>query len=94
MGRNSGFIVGRGYMEVAQRFLAEGADINAVDPVTRETPLAVAAQRGDVDMALFLLDAGADPNLPEDRWARPIARAVVADNTDMMTILREHGASD
>lgn len=88
------FIVGRGYMEVAQRFLAEGADINAVDPVTRETPLAVAAQRGDVDMALFLLDAGADPNLPEDRWARPIARAVVADNTDMMTILREHGASD
>ena len=88
------FIVERDYLEVAQRFVAEAVDINAVDPLSRETPLAIAARRSNLDMARFLLEAGANPNLPINRWARPAAYAVAADDTDMMALLRAYGADD
>lgn len=88
------FIAGEGDPDLAEAVMARGADVNAIEAEYRSTPLAEAAKNGHVEMARLLMDHGADPNVPEDSWARPLAWAVDAGHETVATLLRERGAVD
>ncbi len=62
-----------GSMSEAERFLAHGAPLEALDEEYTSTPLGWSAREGRTEMAAFLLDKGADPHgsgtFP---WAAPL----------------------
>ncbi len=51
-----------GSMSEAERFLAHGAPLEALDEEYTSTPLGWAAREGRAEMAAFLLGKGADPH--------------------------------
>ncbi len=62
----------------AKLLLELGADINAIDAHSSTTPLGFAARCGYPTMVEFLLDNGADKDLPGEpnySWAKPLAYA-------------------
>jgi ankyrin repeat protein len=61
--------------------------------VQGDTPLHIAAIRGDLKIGKLLLDAGANPNLPGDYWNTPLHIAVEKKNYEFGKLLLEHGAS-
>ena len=65
-----------GSMSEAERFLAHGAPLEALDEEYTSTPLGWAAREGRAEMAAFLLGKGADPHgsgtFP---WAAPLSWA-------------------
>ncbi len=59
------------------------------------TPLANAASGGHMHVVKFLLDRGADPNVPQEHMAphgAPLDKAVTNDDYEMAKLLLEHGA--
>jgi len=57
----------------AVRALAEGGvDLNAPSPGDRATPLLVALINGHLDLAAYLLEKGANPNLASDAGVSPL----------------------
>ena len=62
-------------MAKARLLLDHGAAIDAVDEEYRSTPLGCAARWGQLDMARFLLERGANPHLSVAPWSTPIAWA-------------------
>lgn len=87
-----------GDIEGVQRELAAGADINAIDAETGQTPLAEAAGSAQAGLAMlgFLLDAGADINFPMRHGYDVLIYAVCGHGGEsLLTILRfliERGA--
>ena len=72
-------------------FLDKGADVNAC----RGLHHAIARGRG-LSIITLLLDAGADPNLPWDRWdvgRRPLALAARCGHLDAYDVLAARGAT-
>jgi ankyrin repeat protein len=54
-----------GHLEVMRRLLSAGADVNACDDSQAgDSPLAAVAQNCSYEVALCLIQAGADPTLP------------------------------
>ncbi|MDB5384801.1 MAG: hypothetical protein JWM11_447 [Planctomycetaceae bacterium] len=81
-----------GNSAVAQKLIAKGADVNAVDS-TKKTALYVAIQRGDKESYQQLLDKGANPNLCD--WVGTSAVHLAAEQADVFW-LREalkHGGN-
>jgi ankyrin repeat protein len=90
---------------VAAIFLNAGADINARDVEFNGTPLAAAVRcvcadhdtqqaRRRIQMVEFLLKRGAATNLPGDkRWATPLAWASRKGRSDLVELLKQHGAT-
>ncbi len=87
------YIAGEGDVGVARAFLERGADVNAVESEYRSTPLAEAAKNGHVEMLRFLLEHGADPDVPDEQWARPLAWAVANGHDEAAELLREHNTA-
>ena len=62
-----------------------GADVNRVSAGDRTSPLLIATINGQFDLAKYLLEQGADPNLASDAGATPLyaiaQRAVGADRS-------------
>lgn len=65
------FAVRGGHLETVHYFLSKGADVNAIAQAQRKggrpagpviTPLTLAIQNGHYELAIALVDAGADPN--------------------------------
>jgi ankyrin repeat protein len=94
-----------GDQSVAALFLDAGADIDAREVEFQGTPLAAAvrsccaaedpkqAGRGR-RMVEFLLQRGAATNLPDDQpWATPLAWAIRHRRSDIVELLKEHGAT-
>ena len=80
-----------GHWEVVRFLLAQGADPNK--PGVTMTPLKLAATFGRRDIAVLLLDAGADVD-PRDRqgWT-PLMSAADRGHVDMIRLLLSRGAA-
>jgi len=83
--------VQRGDLEVGQRLLDCGADVNAQD-YEDWTPLYLAACIGRLDFAQMLLEHGAAINAPTYDGETPLHRASKNGHVDVVRLLLEHGA--
>jgi len=82
----------RGELEIEQRLLDCGADVNARDD-TDWTPLYLAAWNGRPDFAQMLLEHGAAINAPTtDDGKTPLHQASRSGHVDIVRLLLEHGA--
>ena len=72
---------------LAQLLLAAGADSKATTRVEALTPLALAAKEGHAGVIAALLDAKADPNLPNDLGATPLMLAAASGDVDCVNAL-------
>jgi ankyrin repeat protein len=66
----------QGYTESVDALLKAGAPVNQVSAGDRTSPLLMAVINGHFDLAMRLLDAGADPNLAADNGAAPLYAAL------------------
>ena len=87
--RGRSFIFLAGDNEWLQRYIELGADLNVVEFMECSTRLGYAAFYNNLEMAKFLLENGADPNLPtEHEWARPLAQAENNRHAEMIELLK------
>ncbi|MGE0815958.1 MAG: ankyrin repeat domain-containing protein [Vicinamibacterales bacterium] len=66
------FAVRQGSTEGVDALLAAGADVNQVSGGDKSSPLVLAIVNGHFDLALHLLEKGADPNAASDNGATPL----------------------
>jgi ankyrin repeat protein len=62
----------QGHLEAAQLLLDAGAPINQVSAGDKTSPLLIAIINGHFDLAKYLLEKGADPNIASDNGAAPL----------------------
>jgi uncharacterized protein len=79
-----------GDLDSAKLLLASGARINDTNPIG-STPLMLAIRNDRTDLALFLLDKGADPNVDAAGHVA-LHLAVARMNHDVLRSLIDHGA--
>lgn len=81
----------RGEIEFVRRNLSEGVSANFADYDLR-TPLHLAVEEGHVDVALLLLENGANYHA-KDRWGTtPITQAVVQGQAEIIDLLKQFDA--
>ena len=78
--------------ESATALIDAGARLNSASRTSGATALHAAAMRGNADLALRLLTAGADPNVISHLGEVPLHNAVVFGQQEVVTVLLEHGA--
>ena len=99
------FAARQGAMATAEALLAAGADVNQRGAGDRSTPLLMATINGHFDLASYLLDKGADPNLVNEggmfplygvintQWQPrsfyPQPRAYLQQKTDYLTLMKK-----
>ena len=66
------FAVRQGSMAAVDVLLGAGADVNQVSAGDKSSPLVLAIANGHFDIALHLLDQGANPNLVADNGVAPL----------------------
>ena len=87
--RGRGFIFRAGDTKWLQRYIELGVDLNVVEFMECSTRLGYAAFHNNLEMAKFLLENGANPNLPkEHEWAQPLAQAESQGHTEMIELLK------
>jgi ankyrin repeat protein len=70
------FAARQGASETTRALVEGGADVNQVSPADNSTPLLMATINGQFDLAMYLLEHGANPNLASDAGATPLYAAV------------------
>ena len=70
------FAARQGALRTARALVSGGADVNARSPADRATPLLTATINGQFDLAAYLLEEGADPNLASEAGATPLYAVV------------------
>jgi ankyrin repeat protein len=79
----------KGDIEMARVCLDFGADIDATDTDSSSTPLACAVRAGKKEVVEWLLNKGANPNIPEDEpWAQPLQWAGRRGRHEIMELLK------
>jgi ankyrin repeat protein len=66
------FAARHGYLDVVQALVAAGADVNQRTGSDGSSPLLVAIINGHYDLAMWLLEHGADPRLAADNGVTPL----------------------
>ncbi len=66
------YAVREGHLETVKALLAAGADIDGRTEGDESTPLVVATVNGHYDLAAWLLEQGADPNLASEDGVAPL----------------------
>ena len=66
------FAARQGSAAAARALVDAGANVNIPSPGDKATPLLVALINGHFDLAVMLLDSGADPNLASDAGVSPL----------------------
>ncbi len=80
-----------GNVEKARLLLDHGAEVDALDGEYRSTPLGFAARWNQREVALLLIERGADANRAGADWARPAAWAQRKGHAAMVELLRGLG---
>jgi ankyrin repeat protein len=86
-------------LKAAEALLKAGAEVNVRSTDKGKTPLLFAAGKNDLEMATLLLAYKADPNLRDENGNTPLVLAKAfrppqASSTDLLDLLRKHGALD
>ena len=66
------FAARQGSANAVRALVGGGVDVNQVSPGDRATPLLVAIINGHFDLAAYLIEHGADPNLASDAGVSPV----------------------
>lgn len=66
------FAARQGSARAVKALVDAGADVNIPSPGDKATPMLTAVINGHFDIAMFLLDKGADPNLVSDAGVSPL----------------------
>jgi ankyrin repeat protein len=66
------FAARQGHVATVKALLAGGADVNLVSPGDDTSPLLIAMINGHFDLAMYLLEQGADPRLASRAGATPL----------------------
>jgi hypothetical protein len=77
---------------VAEILIGRGADVNRPSGVGDQTPLHMAARRGNIAIAQALLDAGADLEARDTKGETPLRRAVNCGHPEFISLLLARGA--
>jgi len=98
MGKNSALCqaVVSGTARQVKKLIDEGADINGVEVAESRTPLTAAIDHGKTEMALLLLQLGADPNArPKKNWKpeSPLHLAALRGHLDVVRELIARGVN-
>jgi len=91
---------GDGNLKMVQAAVAKGADVNTPGR-TRVgqlltiplPPLHIAARRGHIDVAAYLISQGADVNKKDTLVFTPLAHAAMRGRARMISLLLKHGAT-
>jgi ankyrin repeat protein len=86
--------VSRRNLTTLRWLLAHGVDVNAKRPMwdCNHTALHMTTESGAIEIARMLLDAGADPNLRDDKvHSTALGWALYFDRDDMAELIRERG---
>jgi len=84
--------VGSGDLDTVKKLLATKVNVNSKQPYG-DTCLIVACKRGNMDMAHFLINKGADVNLTDGVWGRtPLMEAISQENWALALFLLKRGA--
>ena len=81
-----------GDMEAVQRHIAAGSDLNIKEPSGGSSPVMTAATFGRNEMALALIEAGADVNFRNNDGSTPLHTAAFFCRTEIVEALLAHGA--
>jgi hemoglobin len=77
---------------VAELLVQRGAAVNTVSGTENQTPLHIAARRGNSAVALVLLEGGAVLEARDTKGETPLRRAVNCGHLDFVALLLAHGA--
>ena len=81
-------------VELVEKLLAHGANVNAKSPSRGHTPLHQAARSGRYKLAECLIAAGADISATDKEGHTPLWYAKDKDRTEIVELLRKHGAKE
>lgn len=81
-----------GNLEVVRQHIIAGSNINEKDPNGGGSPLSTAAAFGKTEVALALIDAGAEINFVKDDGATPLHIAAFFCHTEIVKLLLKNGA--
>lgn len=79
-----------GWEASARSFIEHGAQVNVLDEKDGQSPLAVAVKNGQIGMVRLLLKQGADPELADWPWTRPLSIAEETGNAAIAEVIRRH----
>ncbi len=66
------FAARQGAFQTVRTLVEAGADVNQVSPADKVSPLLIATINGQFDIAAYLLEHGANPNLASDNGVTPL----------------------
>ncbi|GIL46013.1 hypothetical protein Vafri_3096 [Volvox africanus] len=80
------------YLEIVRVLLHWGADPNTQGSKNGTTPLLIAVENNHLGLLRVLLEAGANPNLPDTNGCTPLLAACTEGHLEMARVLLEYGA--
>ena len=84
-----------GHEEVARFLIEAGADVHLASKNTMQVqPIHAAIARRSVELVKLLLESGADPNARQQMGYTPLDAARQNGDTEIIDLLRAHGARD
>jgi len=81
-----------GDMDAIRQHIAAGSDLNLQEPSMGSTPLISASVFGKTEVALALIEAGADVNLQNNEGSTALTTAAFLCRTEIVKALLENGA--